>query len=245
MVIRTEQSTLQMPTHQTALLLRLCRQQRRYAEYLLFGIFSEAGAPEIVHSAHGNQTEHFNPDSLKDVNDIEDTTPSPSKKDGRFEQTEIVSTASLSSKNSEGELEQAKPDDPSRYTPSSARESSQDQEEEMKARNSDPPSPLGKRKRPERAGRPNSIPSEDLSCVEYLMTPLSEDERVEWKGWAEIESEPVSTFLRPRCFHLTTSQALFDYILKQHGVKNIKVTELTGVTDEVLNDLPYVCQQSA
>jgi hypothetical protein len=97
-------------------------------------------------------------------------------------------------------MEQAKPDDPSKSTPSSARESSQDQKEDMKAINSDPPSPLGKRKRPERAGRPNQIPSEDSSCVEYLMTPLSEDERVEWKGWAEIESEPVSTFLCLRCF---------------------------------------------
>ncbi|KAE9369436.1 cysteine proteinase [Stipitochalara longipes BDJ] len=54
--------------------------------------------------------------------------------------------------------------------------------------------------------------------VNEALKPLTEEERKGWKGWVELESDP----------------ALFSYILRAYGVKNIKIQEIFGLDDDSL-----------
>ncbi|PBP19688.1 putative ubiquitin carboxyl-terminal hydrolase protein [Diplocarpon rosae] len=71
---------------------------------------------------------------------------------------------------------------------------------------------LRKRKRPMGTADP----------AEEAMRPLTDEERRAWKGWVELESDP----------------ALFNYILRQYGAKNVKIQEVFGLDDEQLSYLP-------
>ncbi|KAH8661355.1 hypothetical protein BGZ60DRAFT_530311 [Tricladium varicosporioides] len=57
---------------------------------------------------------------------------------------------------------------------------------------------------------------------EEAMMPLKEEERRNWPGWVELESDP----------------ALFNYVLREYGVKGIKVEEVISLDDEMLAFLP-------
>lgn len=90
-----------------------------------------------------------------------------------------------------------------------------------------------------------------LDPVEEGMKPLTDEERQNWAGWVELESDPVSTsclqhpykMKHPREMLQSRTdfqyQALFSYILRQYGVKNIKIQEIFGLDDESLLYLPY------
>ncbi|KAI6709261.1 hypothetical protein JHW43_008208 [Diplocarpon mali] len=68
--------------------------------------------------------------------------------------------------------------------------------------------------------RKHSVGSADPA--EEAMRPLTDEERRAWKGWVELESDP----------------ALFNYILRQYGAKNVKIQEVFGLDDEQLSYLP-------
>ncbi|KAH8791490.1 hypothetical protein BGZ57DRAFT_784675 [Hyaloscypha finlandica] len=54
--------------------------------------------------------------------------------------------------------------------------------------------------------------------IEEAMKALTEEERQNWKGWVELESDP----------------ALFSYILRAYGVRNVKIQEIFGLDDDSL-----------
>ena len=80
------------------------------------------------------------------------------------------------------------------------------------------------------------------------MKPLTDEERRSWPGWVELESEPVSA---ERALFLSLfiyiegkfdriCQTLFNYTLREYGVKDVKIQEVFSLDDESLNFLPYV-----
>ncbi|PQE32471.1 ubiquitin carboxyl-terminal hydrolase protein [Rutstroemia sp. NJR-2017a WRK4] len=78
-------------------------------------------------------------------------------------------------------------------------------------------------------GRPSrratvKLKKPDAEVIEEALRPLTDEERNSWKGWCELESDP----------------ALFNYILRQYGVKNIKIQEVLGLEDDMLQCLPWV-----
>jgi ubiquitin carboxyl-terminal hydrolase L5 len=86
--------------------------------------------------------------------------------------------------------------------------------------------------------------------VEEAIRPLTEGERQSWKGWIELESDPVSTLgllplinenLRVIVAFATNRkfQALFSYILREYGVKYIKCQEVIALDDDSLFYLLY------
>ncbi|RAL61924.1 hypothetical protein DID88_002413 [Monilinia fructigena] len=62
----------------------------------------------------------------------------------------------------------------------------------------------------------------ESEIIEEVMKPLTDDERKAWKGWCELESDP----------------ALFNFILREYGVKDVKIQEVLGLEDEMLQYLP-------
>ncbi|TVY80856.1 Ubiquitin carboxyl-terminal hydrolase [Lachnellula suecica] len=66
-----------------------------------------------------------------------------------------------------------------------------------------------------RRGTPNGAGADP---IEESMKPLTDEERQNWKGWAELESDP----------------ALFNFILREYGVEDVKVQEAFGLDDEML-----------
>ncbi|KAG9249168.1 ubiquitin carboxyl-terminal hydrolase [Calycina marina] len=65
-----------------------------------------------------------------------------------------------------------------------------------------------------------TMDTEDV--MEKAMRPLTDEERREWQGWVELESNPE----------------LFNYILRQYGTKDVKVQEVLGLYDEAFAELP-------
>lgn len=61
-----------------------------------------------------------------------------------------------------------------------------------------------------------------------------------WPGWCEIESEPVRYHLLSWCVavKLTKTQAFFTTILKDIGIRDLRVQEVFGVDDDALAILP-------
>ncbi|KAA8566369.1 hypothetical protein EYC84_008945 [Monilinia fructicola] len=62
----------------------------------------------------------------------------------------------------------------------------------------------------------------ESEILEEVMKPLTDDERKAWKGWCELESDP----------------ALFNFLLREYGVKDVKIQEVLGLEDEMLQYLP-------
>lgn len=62
-----------------------------------------------------------------------------------------------------------------------------------------------------------------------------------WNGFCEIESEPVSDSLPVSELPCLTVpwQALFNVMLREFGVKNVKVQEVVSLDDSMLELLPY------
>ncbi|TAQ84598.1 hypothetical protein B7494_g7083 [Chlorociboria aeruginascens] len=78
--------------------------------------------------------------------------------------------------------------------------------------------------------RLDNTPDDPLDDV---MKPLTDEERRAWKGWAEIESDP----------------GLFNFILREYGIKDVKVQEVLSLDEDMLNLLPkpvygmiYLCE---
>ncbi|KAM3083382.1 hypothetical protein ACMFMG_004034 [Clarireedia jacksonii] len=76
-------------------------------------------------------------------------------------------------------------------------------------------------------GRPSrrtttKLKNPDAKVIEEALRPLTDEERNAWKGWCELESDP----------------ALFNYILREYGVQNIKIQEVLGLEDDMLQSLP-------
>ncbi len=63
-----------------------------------------------------------------------------------------------------------------------------------------------KRKRP--AGSEVNLHAEAMECI---MTPVTAEDREKWKGWCEVESEPVSFLLRSIHCHLTSGPYGYDH----------------------------------
>ncbi|KAI9643457.1 hypothetical protein NHQ30_008076 [Ciborinia camelliae] len=66
------------------------------------------------------------------------------------------------------------------------------------------------------------VQKSESEIIEEAMKPLTDDERKAWKGWCELESDP----------------ALFNFILREYGVKDVKIQEVLGLEDEMLQYLP-------
>ena len=64
-----------------------------------------------------------------------------------------------------------------------------------------------------------------------------------WKGWCEIESEPVSITKQLQSAPSNKVQAFFNVMLKELGVKGVKVCEVVSLDHEMLGLLPYVPQE--
>jgi hypothetical protein len=60
--------------------------------------------------------------------------------------------------------------------------------------------------------------------LEEALAPIGPQEIEEWEGWVEFESEP----------------AFFNIILRDLGVKNVKIKEIFSIDEESLAILPYV-----
>lgn len=70
---------------------------------------------------------------------------------------------------------------------------------------------------------------------------LPRPDRNTWPGWVEMESEPVRLILWTcNCNLLTRYQALFNVMLREMGVKGVKIQELYSIDDDMLAILPYV-----
>ncbi|KAH6721364.1 hypothetical protein BKA61DRAFT_699881 [Leptodontidium sp. MPI-SDFR-AT-0119] len=54
------------------------------------------------------------------------------------------------------------------------------------------------------------------------MKPLTDEERHNWKGWVELESDP----------------ALFNFILRKWGIQDVKVQEVFGLDEECMSFVP-------
>lgn len=87
------------------------------------------------------------------------------------------------------------------------------------------------------------------NLLEEALRPLSPREIEEWEGWIEIESDPVSDVPKGQQFfrlavsafaNQATSQAFFDIILRELGIKDVKAQELFTLDDDSLAMLPYV-----
>ncbi|CAG8954205.1 hypothetical protein HYFRA_00005825 [Hymenoscyphus fraxineus] len=78
-------------------------------------------------------------------------------------------------------------------------------------------------KRPQRKRKTVTYNEEhnDASVAEG-MRPLTFEERQEWKGWVELESDPM----------------IFNYILREYGVKDVKIQEVFSLDDMELAALP-------
>lgn len=65
-----------------------------------------------------------------------------------------------------------------------------------------------------------------------------DDNKRDWKGFCEIESDPVGQKVSGHYAILIFSQALFTSLLRKIGVQGIKVQEIVSFDDEVLCGVP-------
>lgn len=79
------------------------------------------------------------------------------------------------------------------------------------------------------------------------LAPATTDDKKNWNGFCEIESEPVSDqAVIPRTNSSLFSnralefKAFFNVILKELGVRGVKVQEVVSLEPEMLELLPYV-----
>ena len=72
--------------------------------------------------------------------------------------------------------------------------------------------------------------------------PASNQDKRKWKGFCEIESEPV----RQPSTHYSTAetdqlvQAFFNTMLRKFGIEGVKVQEVVSLDAEMLAFLPYL-----
>ncbi|KAF4632787.1 hypothetical protein G7Y89_g5327 [Cudoniella acicularis] len=57
--------------------------------------------------------------------------------------------------------------------------------------------------------------------IAKAMRPVGNEERLDWRGWVELESDP----------------AFFNFILREYGLKGVKVEEVLGLDDDMLGFL--------
>ncbi|PVH71847.1 cysteine proteinase [Cadophora sp. DSE1049] len=65
-------------------------------------------------------------------------------------------------------------------------------------------------------------PTVSADPVAEAMKPLTDEERQNWKGWVELESDP----------------ALFNYIMRKYGVQDVKIQEVFGLDEECMAYVP-------
>lgn len=100
-------------------------------------------------------------------------------------------------------------------------------------------SPTKTKGRLRRRSEIHSIVESDI--VEKALEPLTDEERRNWPGWVELESDPVRLILtavilgEPKLIFL---QGLFDWILRKYGVKDVKVQEVLDFDSTLLDMLP-------
>lgn len=76
----------------------------------------------------------------------------------------------------------------------------------------------------------NSLCGRDVSYA-----PVSEEEKKSWNGFCELESEPVCPSMNSMTFGLThVVKALFNVMLRDFGVRGVKVQEVVSLDDELL-----------
>ncbi|KAL3426182.1 ubiquitin carboxyl-terminal family 1 [Phlyctema vagabunda] len=77
---------------------------------------------------------------------------------------------------------------------------------------------------PRRSNRRRQPPAniEPAESIQELLKPVTDEERDNWKGWVELESDP----------------ALFSHVLRQYGVKDVQIQEVLGLDDDMLGVLP-------
>lgn len=83
--------------------------------------------------------------------------------------------------------------------------------------------------------------TENKIFPEEPLAPATNRDKQNWKGFCEIESEPVSAWQRnPHLPYevLTNFQAFFNVMLKDFGVRGVKVQEVVSLDDEILTFLP-------
>jgi Ubiquitin carboxyl-terminal hydrolase, family 1 len=90
---------------------------------------------------------------------------------------------------------------------------------------------------PEIKGDKISVP---MSFPNNPLVPATNSDRDNWNGFCEIESEPVSDFHHLRNKACSLSQALFNVMLREFGVKGVKVQEVVSLDEEMMAFLPYV-----
>lgn len=71
------------------------------------------------------------------------------------------------------------------------------------------------------------------------LLPATAKDRHEWKGFCEIESEPVDTSIRDNSLKLLMKcKAYFNTMLRDFGVKGVKVQEVVSLDQQFLAFLP-------
>lgn len=68
-----------------------------------------------------------------------------------------------------------------------------------------------------------------------LNDTASKEEKETWNGFCELESEPVCPSTNSMAFSLThILKALFNVMLRNFGVRGVKVQEVVSLDDELL-----------
>lgn len=82
--------------------------------------------------------------------------------------------------------------------------------------------------------------------VDDICQPASTMDKTTWNGFCEIESEPVgfNFIICHVCFSsrsatLILSKALFNVMLREFGVKGVKVQEVVSLDEELMAFLKY------
>lgn len=73
------------------------------------------------------------------------------------------------------------------------------------------------------------------------LEPISQEELQDWEGWCEVESEPVRVF--EHSLERTSAsdhmlQAFFNAMLREMGVRDVKVQEVFSVDEDYVATLP-------
>lgn len=78
---------------------------------------------------------------------------------------------------------------------------------------------------------------------QFPSAPATVQDKIRWKGFCEIESEPVRFYSFHICAQsdmLRRVKAFFNVMLKEFGVEGVKVQEVVSLDDEILMFLPLI-----
>ena len=96
-----------------------------------------------------------------------------------------------------------------------------------------------KRRRLAKSGDASSEGPSSRAYSQDPSAPATNEERSRWKGFCEIESEPVSPAEIPNITQPDLLQAFFNVMLRDFGVEGVRVQEVVSLDPDMLAYLPY------